>query len=150
MIDVRAASPADAAVLAELRWEFRTGRAPAAETREAFVERCTVWMRRELAAGHWRAWVAISEAHIVGQVWLVTLQKIPNPVAERERHAYLSNLYVKPGERGGAGTRLLEAALAWAKANGVDRVVLWPTARSVSLYERSGFTRNGEVMELTC
>jgi GNAT superfamily N-acetyltransferase len=150
MIEVRAASPSDAADLAELRWEFRTGRAAAVETREAFVERCTVWMRGELATGHWRAWVGVSGASIIGQVWLSTLQKVPNPVAERERHAYLSNLYVRPAWRGGVGTRLLETALAWAKTNGVDRVVLWPTARSVSLYERSGFTRNGDVMELTC
>jgi GNAT superfamily N-acetyltransferase len=151
MIEVRAATPADAADLADLRWEFRTGRTPAVEAREVFIERCTAWMHRELAGGgSWRAWVAVSEARIVGQVWLDTLQKVPNPVAERERHAYLSNLYVRPAERGCVGSRLLQSAIDWAKANGVDRVVLWPTARSVSLYEREGFTRNGDVMELTC
>ena len=32
-----------------------------------------------------------------------SLHKIPNPVAEPETHAYLSNLYVKPSERGGIG-----------------------------------------------
>jgi GNAT superfamily N-acetyltransferase len=150
VIAIREAAPADAAVLAELRWEFRAGRDPATESREAFVERCAEWMRRELSAGApWRAWVAVRETCIVGQVWLDTVQKIPNPIDERERHAYLSNLYVQPSERGGVGARLLETALAWTAANGVDRVVLWPSARSVSLYVRHGFTRDGGVMELT-
>ena len=74
---------------------------------------------------------------------------MPNPVDERERHAYLSNLYVQPAARGGIGTRLLEAALDWAGANGVDRVVLWPSERSVTLYRRHGFVADGGVMELT-
>src|SRR5213593_1640934 len=124
MIDVRPATAADAADLAALRWEFRTGRAPAVEAQEMFIARCTEWMRRQLAAGNsWRAWVAVSNGRIVGQVWLDMLQKVPNPVAERERHGYLSNLYVRPGERGGVGTRLLTAAIVWAQENGVDRVV---------------------------
>ncbi|MBI3493077.1 MAG: GNAT family N-acetyltransferase [Acidobacteria bacterium] len=151
MITIRPASPEDAAALAELRWEFRAGRDPAVETHDAFVERCTAWMRRELSiATAWRAWVAVRGPAIVGQVWLQTFQKLPNPSAERERHAYLSNLYVQPAERGGAGTPLLEAAIAWARANEMDYVILWPSARSVTLYERAGFTHRGRVMELKC
>jgi GNAT superfamily N-acetyltransferase len=74
--------------------------------------------------------------------------KLPNPTEEPEQQAYLSNLYVTPSARGGAGTRLLDAALAWARAQKVDYVVLWPAARSVTLYERHGFTPRGRVMEL--
>ena len=32
--------------------------------------------------------------------------------------------------------------------NGIDRVVLWPSPRSVTLYLRHGFSHGGEVMEL--
>jgi GNAT superfamily N-acetyltransferase len=150
VIAIREAAPADAAALADLRWEFRAGRDVAVESREEFLARCAEWMRRELtAATPWRAWVAVRDTRIIGQVWLDTLQKVPNPIAERERHAYLSNLYVEPDERGGIGARLLETALDWTAANGVDRVVLWPSARSVTLYVRHGFTRDGDVMELT-
>ena len=73
---------------------------------------------------------------------------MPNPVEELERHAYVSNVFVQPAFRGGIGARLLEAALAWARSHGVDRVLLWPSARSVTLYERHGFTHRGDVMEL--
>jgi len=148
MIDIRPATPHDAHDLAELRWEFRTGRGPAAEEHDAFIRRCAEWMRRELAAESWRAWVAVAEGRIVGHVWLGTIAKIPNPVVEQERHGYISNVYVMPAVRGGVGTRLLQTALAWARENGVDRVILWPTARSTTLYARHGFARNLEVMEL--
>lgn len=149
MIDVRPAKPSDAAPLAALRWEFRAGRGdPAVESRDAFIARCAAWMQRELGGdGAWRAWLAEDDGRIVGQVWLHTIHKVPNPIAERERHAYLSNLYVTPVARGGVGTRLLETALSHAAADDVDSVVLWPSARSRSLYLRYGFTPDGAVLE---
>jgi len=150
MIAIRRAAPADAAALASLRWDFRSGRAPAVEDQAAFIERCTEWMRRELEPGGvWQCWLAEDAPRIVGQVWLQLLTKIPNPVGERDRHGYLSNLYVVPDARGGTGRQLLEAALDWANRQRVDRVVLWPTERSRTLYERHGFVRLGDVMELT-
>ena len=149
MISIRAATPADAQQLAELRWEFRVARAPARQEHDEFVDRCSSWLRNELtSAVRWRAWVVVSDDQIVGQAWLQTIEKMPNPVAELERHAYVSNVFVQPAFRGGVGTRLLEAVLDWARANHFDRVILWPSSKSVTLYQRHGFSRNGDVMEL--
>ena len=152
MIAIRSAVASDAARLAALRWDFRAGRAPAIETREAFVARCADWMQRALDTSTWCSWVAAeAPGHdIVGHVWLHVLAKIPNPVGEPNRHAYLSNLFVLPSARGGIGSRLLEAALAWSAEQQIDRIVLWPSPRSVRLYERHGFARVGDVMELRC
>ena len=155
-------------MLAELRWNLRTspGRRQAVEDREFFVERCAVWMARELAAANtWLAWVATtgtrsksvgsgsthaSENPIVGQIWAGVVPKVPNPSAERERHVYLSNLFVLPEYRGGVGSRLIDVVIEWAGSHGADRIILWPTERSTSLYERHGFTRDGPVMERPC
>src|SRR5438093_10938617 len=102
MIEIRSAAPADAGALAELRWEFRVARAPAAEAHDAFVARCAAWMRAELTAGEkWRAWVVVADGAIVGQVWMQTIEKMPNPVEELERHAYVSNVFVQPAFSGG-------------------------------------------------
>lgn len=150
MTIIRTATPGDAAALAELRWEFRAGKTPPIEPHDAFVARCEAWMRAELERGAWRAWLAEQDERVVGQVWLQLLSKVPNPAAEREHHAYVSNVYVTPAARGGVGTRLLQTAIDWAAANAVDRVVLWPTARSRSMYERHGFVASGDVVELTC
>jgi len=144
MIQVRRAIPDDASALAELRWEFRSGREPALESHDAFIERCADWMRRQLDGRSWQAWVALDDhGAIVGQVWVDLIEKLPNPVGEREHHAYLSNLYVKPDARGGTGRALLEAALEWTRSRDVDSVVLWATPRSVTLYRRYDFARDG-------
>src|SRR5438128_12212144 len=89
MVFVRLADAGDAPALAALRWEFRAGRDRPVEAEQAFVDRCLAWMARELAGPVWRAWVAIDDGRIVGQVWMQQFQKLPNPVGERERHAYL-------------------------------------------------------------
>lgn len=149
MIEIRTATVADAKALAEMRWQFRSTQDAPTEPHDVFVRRCAVWMRRELQVGSsWKAWVAVDRHVIVGQVWLHTIQKIPNPVAEGEQLAYLSNLYVDVAARGGTGTQLLESALAWCRAARIARVVLWPTRRSVTLYLRHGFSHGGDVMEL--
>jgi GNAT superfamily N-acetyltransferase len=150
MTAIRPAAPADARRLAELRWEFRAAKNAPVEEQGAFLDRCAAWMSAELEGGIWRAWVAERDGRIVGQAWLQVLSKVPNPNGERARHAYISNVYVTPAARGGVGTRLLDAAVEWASRHQVDRVVLWPTTQSRSMYMRRGFTPNGEVLELTC
>lgn len=148
---VRAASPADAEMLARLRWEFRSSLEPAAESEEAFVARCARWMADRLRDGRpagWRSWVAEESGEPVGAIWVFLLEKIPNPVAEPERHAYVSNLYVRPSaRRRGLGSALLAAALEACDGVGVDAVILWPTPASLGLYARHGFSGGGDLLE---
>jgi len=144
---VRKATGADATRLAELRFDFRASVGSPTESRGDFVARCSSWMREMLDRGAWHCWTAELGDAVVGQIWLHVIDKVPNPVSERHRHAYISNLFVLPEARGGVGSRLLEAALAFADAAEVDRVILWPSAHSRSLYVRYGFTPNGEVFE---
>ncbi|HSB75970.1 MAG TPA: GNAT family N-acetyltransferase [Terriglobales bacterium] len=147
VIAIREAAPRDAPALAALRCDFRSGLAPSREEREAFVRRCSAWMSESLSQG-WKCWLAARQEEIVGQIWLQLVPKLPNPNGEPERHAYITNLYVKPECRGGVGSRLLRAALEFAQAQAVDAVILWPTPRSRSLYLRHGFTPPGDLLEL--
>jgi predicted N-acetyltransferase YhbS len=149
MIEIRRATADDAPGLARLRWEFRAAKGTPIEDREQFLERCTSWMRAELeASATWQVWTAVDAGEVVGQLWLRTIEKLPNPVDERERLAYLSNLYVTPAARGGVGTALLNCALEWAGQAGVERIVLWPTSGSRPLYVRHGFSDRVECLEL--
>jgi GNAT superfamily N-acetyltransferase len=143
VIDIRAATAADVPALAALRWEFRASRAAPTEDRSAFIERCAAWMRAALA-GDWRAWVAVDGGDIVGHVWLCAIGKIPNPAGQREKQAYISNMYVRPAARGGIGTRLLNQAIEWAEQNDVEYALLTATPRSRTLYGRHGFALNDD------
>lgn len=151
MLTVRAATTDDAAELARLRYEFRAAERPAVESREAFVARCTAWMRERLAPGSaWHCLLAEQDGATVGHVWLAVVDKVPNPGGnEPERHAYLTNLYVRPEARGGPGSLLVEAALAWGRERRVDTVFLWPSERSRTLYARYGFAPSTDILALS-
>ena len=149
---VRRATPADAIILASLRYEFRSAIGEAIESPEEFVVRCEGWMRDRLSNDElWLAWIAETQDEdgslAIGAVWLQLIEKVPNPVIEKETHAYITNLFVlESGRDRGAGSTLLEAAIAECETRDVDTIVLWPTPRSRSLYERHGFATTNDVM----
>jgi GNAT superfamily N-acetyltransferase len=148
-VDIRLATPADAETLARMRYAFRASLGDAVEDEGTFVERATAWMAQRLGeGGAWRCWVALHEGAIAGHLWLQTIEKIPNPVVELERHAYITNVFVEQTLRGaGIGQRLMDAALAFCRESGVDSVILWPTSRSRTLYARNGFAVRDDIME---
>ncbi len=101
-LEFRRAVPADAAALAALRYTFRGSLGQAVEGQEAFVARCTDWMHERLAGSAWLAWLASGPGDLAGSIWLQPVEKIPNPVVESELHAYITNFYVTPEQRGTA------------------------------------------------
>jgi GNAT superfamily N-acetyltransferase len=147
---IRPAAVADAEILARLRFEFRTSFGNVKETAVDFLPRCERWIRdRLLEGGRWSAWMAEQDGVPAGTVWLQWIEKIPNPVAELEWHGYITSLYVRERFRGKRlGTALLEAALGACRARGVDAVILWPTPRSRTLYQRHGFLVRDDIMQL--
>lgn len=148
-MQVREATPDDARQLARLRYEFRASVNEPNEAEDAFVARCAAWMAERLArGGPWRCWVVENEGEIGGHLWLCLIEKIPNPVPELERHGYITNVYVRDPLRGrGAGAALMETALAHCRQERVDSVILWPTARSRTLYARHGFSEPDDILE---
>lgn len=149
MAEIRMATAGDAAMLAVLRYDFRTRNIPGDEDRVSFVARCEEWMREHLGGGLWRCWIAEQDGAAVGNIWLNLIEKIPNPAPETECHAYITNFYVLEEMRGqGVGSRLLETALEWCKSRRVHAAILWPSDRSRPLYERNGFAVRNDLLEL--
>src|SRR4051794_15005038 len=147
---IRPATAADAAVLAELRYEFRTALDPGVRPEAGFQARCAVWMATRLPQTEvWRCWIAKDRADApLGMVWVQFLEKLPNPVHEPELHAYITSFYVRPaGRNRGVGSALLDAALAACGARSCDTAFLWPTPRSRALYLRFGFTERAGMLE---
>jgi GNAT superfamily N-acetyltransferase len=146
---VRLAGPGDATVLAELRYAFRSEMAVPTEPETQFLERAARWLASRLEGGVWTAWVACAPGEPIGMVLVQLVEKVPNPVREAENIGYVSSLYVRPRWRSrGIGGALLATALDFCRGSGVDNVVLWPSPRSIPLYQRHGFRSVGEVMEL--
>jgi GNAT superfamily N-acetyltransferase len=153
-IEIRSARPSDASQLAKLRYGLRS-RPTNIESQEAFLERCSEWMASALEQDNWRCWVAERETTLVGALWLQLIQKIPNPTAEPESIAYITNFFVDESQRGrGLGTSMLNEVLAWCggeqsnKGKRIAGIILWPTDRSRPLYLRHGFAVPKNLFEL--
>ena len=148
MIRIRLATPADAKPLAHLRYELRS-KSNDIEFESAFLERCYTWMTTHLEQPFWRAWVLEEDDRIIGALWLQLIEKIPNPTAESERMAYITNVFVNEDSRGkGLGSSLLSTALEFCKTENIQTVILWPSKKSRALYERHGFAVREDLMEL--
>ena len=146
---IRLADASDAPALAVLRYALRSSTGVATEPKSEFLKRCAAWMEDHLQSDAWHCWVAEADEQLIGAVWLQLVEKIPNPRSEAEHHAYVTNFYVDEGARGrGIGSQLLRAVIAWCQTRDVHAIILWPTERSRSLYERHGFAVRDDLMEL--
>jgi GNAT superfamily N-acetyltransferase len=149
VILIRPAGPGDAATLAEMRYAFRAEAGAAVEPRPAFIERTTRWLGDRLGRGAWYAWIASAPEQPAGLVLVQLVEKVPNPVGEPETIGYLSSLYVHPRWRGhGTGGLLIATVVDFCRSREAESVVLWPSRRSIPLYERHGFRGRDGVMEL--
>lgn len=141
--EIRRADPTDRedlAALATLRraWsaEDEPAGAPPLGSDGGFGVAFTAWARSEPRTFH----LALREGRAIGMVNVLTYFRMPSPGCAPSTWGYLANAFVRPEHRGvGAGTRLLEHALADCRRRGHVRVVLSPSPRSVHLYRRVGF-----------
>ena len=148
-MNIRLAKPTDAPALAQLRYAFRSLTDQDVEPQSEFVQRCLTWMTDRLQRPNWRCWVVEREDEIIGGLWLQLIEKIPNPTSEPELHAYITNVFVNESSRGqGIGSRLLTEADTFCKAQSVHAVILWPSEKSRTLYERHGFAVRSDLFEL--
>ena len=148
---IRVATPADCRALAEMRYRFRAEAGSPTEPRSQFVRRCASWMKKRFRVGSsaWRCWIVEDGDQLLGHVCVHLFEKMPNPVNEREVHAYLTNFYVVPEMRGrGLGRRLLNEALSWCRAQSTDAVILWAAPGSKSFYRRCGLLQSDDLLEL--
>jgi GNAT superfamily N-acetyltransferase len=148
---IRVATSADWNALAEMRYRFRAEVGAPTEVKSRFVRRFTSWMKKAFGADSnaWHCWVIDDGNQLLGHVCVQLFEKMPNPVNEPEAHAYVTNFYVVSEMRGhGLGRKLLNKALSWCRAQGVDSVFLWATPESRSLYRRCGFSKPADVLEV--
>lgn len=148
---VRQAAADDAPVLARLRWEFKQEDSEGGPVDPArSMEQAERWIRERLAGGRWLAWVAESGGQVCGHVFLHLIERVPEPYEDNIPTGYVTNFYVAPSQRDrGFGAALLEALQAYARHQGMDTLIVWPSERSVPLYRRAGFQPSAELLENT-
>jgi GNAT superfamily N-acetyltransferase len=146
---VRRAETEDTHTLAELRWRFKCEDEDAEPRQDeaAFIRECEGWLRDRMS-GQWRAWVAEVDGEPCGHVFMCLVEKVPSPFRRSDALGYVTNFYVTPEQRNrGIGTALLNEVNRYARGQGLDTLIVWPSDRSVPLYRRCGFGRPDELLE---
>jgi GNAT superfamily N-acetyltransferase len=150
--DLRLATLADAAELARLRWDFSPDEVAAgSQSFDPFLQGFGEFLTRALASGDWAVWVAEQKGRLVANVWVQIIHKVPRPgrFGGHNRYGYVTNVYAEPETRGrGLGSRLLQCAVAWAREQDLEFLVVWPSEESMQFYERGGFQRSPDALEL--
>ncbi|HKA54558.1 MAG TPA: GNAT family N-acetyltransferase [Candidatus Binatia bacterium] len=134
---IEPAGPADApaviSLIGRVYEEYGFIFAPAAELPDLLA------FPRHYLAPHGAFFVARRNGQVVGSVGVERLG---------ESAAELHRLYLDADLRGrGLGRALVEAVIAWCRAEGVVHLLLWSDTRfdrAHVLYERMGFRRTGE------
>lgn len=141
---IRVATSGDTGSLVRLRgaWvEERWG--PTVDP--TFTDRFEQWVDAE--RHHRVFWLAEVEGIAVGMVNLVTFTRMPVPGQPAGAWGYLGNMYVVEAHRqAGIGRLLLDALVTHADVEGLERIVLNPTERSMSFYRRAGFDVANELL----
>lgn len=104
---------------------------------------------------HRRAWVARPDggargpAPAVGMANAAVFERMPRPGRRAGRWAYVANVWVDPAHRRrGVGRLLMDEVVSWSRREGMDRVVLNPSAVSVPLYRSLGFRPADDLLRL--
>lgn len=149
-MNFRIAGNEDLLQLAELRWDFRTedGELPAVGKPE-FIDACTAFMKRGLNSGYHVYWIAEQRGEIASQIFVHKIDMVPRPCRIEDQFGYITNNYTRPAYRNrGIGSELMKRVIDWAKDSDLELLIVYPSERAVSFYQRAGFQAENEVMEL--
>jgi GNAT superfamily N-acetyltransferase len=137
---VREARASDAAELARLRWDFRSG-SWSAQSREEFSAEFHLWFQSAYSSARWAVVVAqVRPERLCGCVFLQCVEKVPRPGVVGQAWGYVTNSFVDPEFRSqGLGGVMLRFIVDVARAKSLEFLIVWPSAESVAFYERAGF-----------
>ncbi|MHB1906426.1 MAG: GNAT family N-acetyltransferase [Acidimicrobiales bacterium] len=146
---VSRAGIADAAVLAALRYRWRTEEAgESGPSREAYEALMTEWMAAH-AMSHVAYLARDADGSAIGEAWRATVERVPGVARATRFSAFVQALYVTPEHRDrGVGTALMGRLIDDARADGLDYLVVHPSRRSVAFYRRLGFADADRALEL--
>lgn len=151
-MEYRLARIEDLSRLAELRWQSRTdedGELPR-HSRHEFAVACERFLHDGLSSGTRAYWLAVEDDKIISHVCVQQIFMIPRPCKVDDRWGYITNAYTLPQSRGkGIGEALMKRVIAWAQAEDLELLIVWPSDRAESFYHRLGFDAENDVMQLT-
>jgi len=146
----RLAVESDLDMLSEMRWQHEYEEEGYFDkSKNEFINQCKLFLKEGLDKGTWVYWVAEENGIIIANIYINLIRKVPKPQKLFEEIGYVTNVHTKAEYRNkGIGTELLKMAKHWVIENKLELLFVWPSEKSVSFYERQGFSIKNEIMEL--
>lgn len=140
-ITYRAATADDCEALACLRWEMEAERHPdQVLPRAEYVAAYVAQTRDEIVRGNYRAWLAEADGEPISSALMIWWVMPPTAEQMQRRRGFVTSVYTRPAyRRRGIARRLMETLLEAARAEGVQRLILWASDMGRPLYEDLGF-----------
>lgn len=114
---------------------------------DAMMAKFLPWLEAKMASGDYLAWLAVAADDLVvaaAGLWLMDWPA--HMLGSCARRGNILNVYTEPEfRRRGLARCLIEAALSWCRANGVDFVILHASSEGRALYESLGFQAGNEM-----
>jgi len=142
---VRPAGPDDLAAVTDCRRRWVAERTDASDP--GFEDRMADWWVRE--ADRRATWLAWAGEQPIGMAATVIFERMPAPGAPTARWGYVSQVWVDAAyRRRGVASTLMGAVIAWARREGLVRLVLNPSDESRPMYAALGFREASDLLRL--
>lgn len=150
IVSVRKAMSQDAVELAQMRWDASIEDAvPLDQPYTDFAAEFVDFLRAAVESDQWVIWIAECEGRVVAHMHVYIVGMVPRPGRLVRSWGYAAAVYCVPKSRNmGIGSQLLGTVIDWAKAEGLEFLLLSPSDRSIPFYERAGFVRSPDAFEL--
>jgi ribosomal protein S18 acetylase RimI-like enzyme len=148
MYQIRAATPADAAIITHHRRRmFVDAGRQDNRVLDVMAEHFKPWVESRLGDGRYLGWLTTESGQVVAGAGLIVLDWPPHPLDPRQdKRGYLLNVYVEPEHRRKKlASHLIDQALAEARKQKIRVVALHSTDEGRPLYESNGFRRTNEM-----
>ncbi|MCL2084495.1 MAG: GNAT family N-acetyltransferase [Oscillospiraceae bacterium] len=148
-MEYRLANNNDTDRLAELCWERKAEEKTLdVKKKQDFIQYCSGFIKT-LFEENYCCWIAAENGQIISHIYVITVKKVPTPENLNSKWAYLTTARTIPEYRNrGIGTALMARVKIWCDEQGFGYIRVHPSKRSVAYYERAGFKRNNDVMDL--
>jgi GNAT superfamily N-acetyltransferase len=114
---------------------------------EAMIDAYKPWLESKMPAGEYLSWLAMaSDGTVAAGLGLWLMDWPPHVIGSGLRRGNIINVYTEtPHRRQGLARMLMNAALDWCRANGVDVIILHASKEGRHLYESVGFQPTNEM-----
>jgi ribosomal protein S18 acetylase RimI-like enzyme len=152
MLTTRAATPADAALIATHRKAMFAAMGGSQEAAlETVQQNAETWTKNMILAGKYAGWITSDDERPVASAGLLVLDWPPHPLDPAGEHrGYMLNVFTEPEYRGrGLARALVELCLAEAKMRSIRIVALHSSEAGRHIYEGFGFKASNEMLLVT-